>query len=88
MPSNLPGDIFASNLFQNYLQGQLEVVKFLMTHVKEKEPRDKFGKTPLDRARQGGHQVIVDFIQNYENITPTETTTIKLTSWQPNYQKY
>ena len=47
------------------LQGQLEIVKFLITKVTNLEPKDKFGKTPLDRARQGGHQDIVDFLQKY-----------------------
>ena len=46
------------------LQGQLEVVKYLIFKVKNKKPMDKFGKTPLDRAQSNGHQDIVDFLLN------------------------
>ena len=69
------------------LQGQADIVEYLLYNVKDKNPVDRFHKTPLDRAKQGGHQNIVDLIENFKPTLPP-TDSPHLTSWQPNYQAY
>ena len=46
--------------------GHIDIVKYLIEHckIKNKEPKDRWGNTPIDDAKREGHQNIISFLEN------------------------
>lgn len=53
-------------------QGDIKIVQLLLKANADVEARDKFGKTPLDVAREQGYEEIVQLLETY---VPDETKT-------------
>ena len=46
-------------------QGQVEVVKFLLTNGASASPKDRYNGSPLDDAKREGHQEVVTYLEEW-----------------------
>ena len=44
-------------------QGAFEICKLILQHIVDKNPPNKLGITPLDKAQRGGHQDVANLLK-------------------------
>ena len=49
-------------------KSNLETIKYLMNAIHEKQPKDKYGKSPLDYAKERGEDDIVAYLESFSNM--------------------
>ena len=66
---NIDGD---TPLHGAAVKGHLDIVKFIMERVNNKNPANHGGDTPLDEALYFGHLDVGKLIENMAELTPEE----------------
>jgi hypothetical protein len=75
---NAKDDVIGSTpLHWAVIKGNLDIVKLLVERGADLNARDRYGKTPLDIAKEEKHWDIADFLENYRESTVVEIADIR-----------